>query len=87
MEAQREGCWHWRVLQAGNPALCPCLISSDCKICATLLYDLRALQKEGKGAGRGTLGRGKSYHLYCHHFLREARHQKEKGYTQTRQLY
>lgn len=51
MEAQREGWWHWRVPQAGNLALCPCLISSDCKICAVLLYDLRALQKEGRGRG------------------------------------
>lgn len=48
-------CWLWSIPQAGNPALYPRLISLDCKTHAMLLSELRAFQKEGKGAGRGAL--------------------------------
>lgn len=59
-EAQRKGCWHWRVPSAGRSAHYPYLTSLDCKIYARFFSDLRALKKGRKGGGGGALNREKT---------------------------
>lgn len=53
-EAQRKGCWHWRVPPAGNATLSPCPVSLDCrhKQCSSLMEE--PLRKRERGQERST---------------------------------